>query len=149
MKFTFEQYLYCVAMFILGQAFHLFLVKIPAVKKRCKAANKTYYFREWWGEDWNVIIGTQVIGAMVILGLKEIVTWKPGVIEYVRWFFAAIGAFGSTIAMAKASQYEANLTRLMDVKSNVADAVAGPATTVKDAIVQGSEATGTDVATNK
>jgi hypothetical protein len=145
MKFTFEQYVFCVLMFILGQAGHLFLVKIPAVKKRCSAANKKYYFREWWAEDWNVIIGTQVIGAMVILGLKEIVSWKPGVIEYVRWFFAGIGAFGSTIAMAKASQFEKSLTQLLDIKSNVADKIAGPAQNVRDAIVQGSEATGQDV----
>jgi hypothetical protein len=147
MKFTFEQYLYCVVMFILGQAFHLFLVKIPAIKKRCKAANKKFYFTEWWAEDWNVIIGTQVVGAMVILGLKEIVTWKPGVIEYVRWFFAAVGAFGSVVAMAKASQFEANLTHLLSIKSNVSDAVSGRASNAQDAITQGSEATGRDVTT--
>lgn len=145
MKFTFEQYALCVAMFILGQAAHLFLIKIPAVKARCRAANKSFYFKEWWSCDWNIIIGTQVIGALVLLGLKELVTWRPGVIEYVRWFFAGIGAFGSTIAMAKGSQFEKSLTGLLSVKSNVSDAVTGGTETVQETIVRGSDATGQNI----
>lgn len=145
MKFTFEQYALCVAMFILGQAAHLFLIKIPSVKARCRAANKSFYFKEWWSCDWNIIIGTQVIGALVLLGLKELVTWRPGVIEYVRWFFAGIGAFGSTIAMAKGSQFEKSLTGLLSVKSNVSDAVTGGTETVQETIVRGSDATGQNI----
>lgn len=145
MKFTFEQYAICVAMFILGQAAHLFLIKIPAVKARCNAANKIFYFKEWFNCDWNIIIGTQVIGALVLLGLKEVITWKPGVIEYVRWFFAGIGAFGSTIAMAKGSQFEKSLTGLLSMKSNVSDTVTGGTHTVNETIQKGTAATGQDV----
>jgi hypothetical protein len=134
MNFTFEQYVICVAMFILGQAAHLFLIKIPAIKNRSNAVGKPFKWKEWWNCDFNIIIGTQVIGALVLLGLKEIITWKPGVIEYVRWFFAGLGAFGSTIAMAKGSQFEKSLVNLIDIKSNVSDAVTGGTTTVSQTI---------------
>jgi hypothetical protein len=149
MNFNVWDYVFCVVMFILGQAGHLFLLKIPSIRARCRAANKPFTFKEWWDCDWNVIIGTQIIGAMIIFGLKEICTWKPGVIEYVRWFFAAVGAFGSSVAMAKASQFEKSLTGLLDVKSNIADAVTGGTTTIQDSIDKGGAATGTDVSTAK
>lgn len=143
-----KMYLFCVVMFILGQAAHLFLIKIPAVKARSRAANKTFIFKEWWACDWNIIIGTQVIGALLIFGLDQIIYWKPGVLDYVKWFFAGMGAFGSTIAMAKGSQFEKQLTGLMDIKSNIADTVTGGTITVKDSIAKGSAATGTDVSVN-
>ncbi len=142
---THTLYWFCVAMFILGQAAHLFLLKIPAIKTRCRAANKSFYFKEWWNCDWYIIIGTQVIGAMVILGLDEIVKWKPDVIYYVKWFFAAVGAFGSSVAMAKGSSYEKSLHNLLDVKSNVSDAVTGGTDTVKETVQKGTEATGQDI----
>jgi hypothetical protein len=145
---TIKLYWFCVMMFILGQAAHLFLIKIPAIKKRSLAANKPFVFKEWWACDWNIIIGTQVIGALLIVGLDQLIYWKPGVLEYVKWFFAGMGAFGSTIAMAKGSQFERQLTGLMDIKSNIADTVTGGTTTVKESIEKGSKATGTDVSVN-
>lgn len=135
-------------MFVLGQAAHLFLIKIPAIKTRCRAANKAFVFREWWACDWNLIIGTQVIGALLILGLDQLIYWKPGVLDYVKWFFAGMGAFGSTIAMAKGSQFEKGLTTLLDVKSNIADSVTGGTATVRETIIKGTEVTGVDVTKN-
>ena len=142
---TFNDYLICVIMSILGQAAHLFLLKIPAIKQRSRAANKTFYFKEWWAADWNVIIGTQVLIAMLVLGLKEFLYWKPGVAEYVRWFFGLFGAFGSVVAMAKGSSFEKNLVGLLDVKSNIADAVTGGTHTIEETIEKGTEVTGQQV----
>lgn len=142
MNFTIYDYLICALMSVLGQAGHLFLIKIPALKTRSRAANKAFLFKEWWNCDWNVILGTQVIILLCIFGLKELLAWKPGVIDYVRWFFAAIGAFGSTVAMAKGSSFEKGLTGLIDVKSNVADAVTGGTNTIQETVEKGTEATG-------
>jgi hypothetical protein len=139
---TTSLYIQCVAMFILGQAAHLFLIKIPAVKARCRAANKPFTWKEWWNCDWNVVIGTQIIGALFIIGLDQFLNWKPQVLDYIKWFFAFVGASGSAIAMAKWSQYEKGLTALLDIKSNVSDAVTGGTTTVKDTIEKGEAATG-------
>ena len=138
---TLSLYLQCVLMFILGQAAHLFLVKVPSIKERCRAANKKFTWKEWWDCDWNVIIGTQIIGALIIIGLDQVLHWKPQILEYVKWFFAGMGAFGSTIAMAKMSQFEKSINGLIDIKSNVSDTVIGPTTTVKETI-QKAEAQG-------
>lgn len=123
-------YLECVLMFVLGQAAHLFLIKVPAIKERCRVANKAFQWHEWWGCDWNVIVGTQVIGALVILGLDEIITWKPEVLTYVKWFFSLLGAFGSTVAMAKMSQFEKSLNKIVDVKTDIADGLVPPTTPI-------------------
>lgn len=132
-------------MFIGGQGLHLFLVKIPSIKKRASAVSRPFVWSDWWSCDWNIIIATQIIGGMSIIGLDELVNWKPEILEYVRWFFAGIGAFGSTVAMAKFSSYEKTLTNLIDVKASVSDALTGGTTTVQDTINKGSEATGTDI----
>lgn len=149
MNFTINDYLICAAMSVLGQLAHLFLIKIPSIKNRARAANKAFIFREWWNSDWNVVLGTQVLILMLILGLKEFLTWKPGVIDYVRWFFGLFGAFGSTVAMAKGSSFEKNLTGLIDVKSNVADAVTGGTSTIQDTVQKGTEATGHQIEATK
>lgn len=140
-----ETYIFCVAMFILGQAADLFLFKIPDLRKTSRALNKTFYLKQWWNCDWNIIIGTQVIGALCIFGIDELVHWKPGILEYVKWFFAAVGAFGSEIAMTKGSQFKKQLTALTDVKASVSDAVTGGTETVHETIEKGEQATGIEI----
>src|SRR5437762_13515301 len=97
---TLSLYLQCVAMFILGQALHLFLIKVPQIKTQSRAVGKPFAWKSWWNCDWNIIIATQIIGALFIVGLDQFLNWKPEVLNYVKWFFAGLGAFGSTIAMA-------------------------------------------------
>lgn len=116
-------YLQCVFMFIGGQLIHLFLIKIPALRKRAIAANKTFSTKEYWQEDWTVIVGTQVVGMVVILGLDQIVHWKPVILDWVKWWFAGLGAFGSTLIMSKWSPFEKKLLNIIDVKTNIADGV--------------------------
>lgn len=118
---THSLYLQCVAMFILGQAAHLFLFKVPAMKERSRVANKSFRMKDWWACDWNIIIGTQVVGALAIFGLDEILNWKPEVLNYVKWFFAAVGAFGSTAVMAKMSQFDKGINKVIDIKTDIAD----------------------------
>jgi hypothetical protein len=116
-------YLQCVLMFIGGQAIHLFLVKIPALKKRARAANKDFAMKEYWAEDWPIVVGTQVVGMVVILGLDQIVHWKPVILDWVKWWFALLGAFGSTVIMSRWSPFEKKLLNVIDVKTNIADGV--------------------------
>ena len=118
---TLSLYLQCVAMLILGQMLQLFLIKIPDIKKNAKIANATFVWKDWWASDWNLVVGTTVLGAIAIMGLNEIVQWKPEILEYVKWFFAAIGAFGSNVVMAKWSKYQAYFDGVIDTKTNIAD----------------------------
>lgn len=144
-EITFTLLLQCIIMFILGQGVHLFFIKIPALKKRSTAANKLFVFKDWWSCDWNIIIGTQLFGALIVFGLNELVDWKPEILTYVRWFFAGIGAFGSTVAMSLLSKYDKTLIQVLDIKSNIADTVTGGTTSVEETIRKGSQATQSDV----
>lgn len=114
--------LQCIAMFILGQLLQLFWLKIPSLKKRSKAANYHFSLSDYWKEDWYLIIGTQILGALVVIGLNELVQWKPMILDYIKWFFAFIGAFASSVILSKLSAYEKKLTEVIDVKTNLSDA---------------------------
>ncbi|MHA4844405.1 hypothetical protein ACX0G7_09585 [Flavitalea antarctica] len=115
-------YCQCVLMYVIGQALHLFVLKIPSVKKRDAAANIKFSFKEYWKEEWNIIVGNQIFGLALIVGLNELLHWKPEILNAVKWFFAAVGAIGSATIMAKFSTYEKKVLSIVDVKTNIADA---------------------------
>jgi hypothetical protein len=145
MHISTSTYVICFITYLLGQAIHLFWIKIPNIKKRAIAANKKYIFAEFWMSDWNVIIGTNIFGVMLILGLGELLNIKPEIFEYIKWFFFFAGAFGSTVVMAKFSTYEKELINILDIKSNIADVFTGGTTTSKETLERGNQVTGKDV----
>ncbi len=123
---TTSLYVQCVIMLILGQALQIFLMKIPDIKKQAKLANQQFIWKDWWASDWNLVIGTAVIGAIALIGLDEIFHWKPQIVEYVKFFFVLIGAVGSYVVMAKLSKYAAYFEKVIDVKTNIADGLPPP-----------------------
>lgn len=146
MMLTLSVYLFCGFMYLLGQAAHLFFIKMPSLKEKTHAVNKAFYFSDWWDCDWNIIIGGQVLGIAIVIGLPEILSWKPFIWDYIRWFFFFIGAFNSVIFMALFSKYSKQITALSDIKSNIADMLpGGVTTTVKATLEKGKEVTGQDV----
>ena len=138
-------YFFCVLMYVLGAALCLFLITIPALKNKCRVANKPFSWGEWWSCDWNIVIGNLVLGAMLIIGLNELIAWKPGVLDYIKWFFALAGALGTSVIQQRWGQFSKSLNSLLDVKSNISDVITGGTTTVKDTVDAGSQATGQDV----
>ena len=120
---TISLYIQIVAMFILGQMLQLFWLKIPSLKKRAKVANYKFSVKDYFSEDWHLIAGTQVFGAMAVLGLNELTHWRPEILDVVKWFFAAIGAFGSSVVLSKLSVFEKKLSNVIDFKTNIGDAV--------------------------
>jgi hypothetical protein len=114
-------YLQCVAMFILGQAFMLFLFKIPELIKLYKKANEGFNWSLYWKGDWYIIIGTQVLGCMLILGLDEIFHWRPNIIYWIKWGFGLVGAIGTEIAVSKLSSAKKYIMNVIDTKTNIAD----------------------------
>jgi hypothetical protein len=120
---TLSLYLQCVAMFILGQAIDLFLFKIPEIRNLYAKANEEFSWNKYWRSDWNTIIGTQLIGAVLIIGLDQLTHWKPGIVDYTKWFFAGFGAWGSSIVVAKGSAAKKYIMNIIDNKTNIADKV--------------------------
>lgn len=142
---TLSLYLQCIGMFVLGQGLHLFWNKIPSFKKRAAAANKPYSFKEMWSCDKHIVYGLQLFAASIFVGLDQLIHYKPELIEWTKWFFWLIGAYGSSVAFQKFSQYDKMLTDILDKKANISDIITGGTTTVKDTIEKGNEATGKDV----
>ena len=113
-------------MLILGQALQIFLIKIPDIKKQAKLANQKFIWKDWWTADWNLVVSTAILGALAIIGLDEITHWRPDVLQYVKWFFAAIGALGSYVMLAKFSSYVKYFDGVIDAKTNLADGLPPP-----------------------
>lgn len=120
---TREQYIWCVSMFIMGQLLHLFLSKIPALMKRAKVANYQFKISDYWKEEWYIVIGTQIFGAMTIIGIDEIAHWKPDVVDYVKWFFAGLGYFFSSVIIKWLGTYEKKLLKIINIKTDISDGV--------------------------
>jgi len=64
---------------------------------------------------------------MLIIGLQELVHWKPEVLSYIRWFFGFVGMGGSSFIIGKYSGYERLLNRIGDIKSDISDSIPGVA----------------------
>lgn len=137
---THLMYLFCVAMYVLGQGLLLFWFTIPQLKEKCRIANKVFTLKEWWECDRTMVIGNMIFGAILVLGIDELVHWKPGVLDYIKWFFAIAGAFGPTIVQEKWGSFKKGISNLIDIKSNIADTLTGGTTTVKETITKGNEA---------
>lgn len=123
---TISLYLQCSAMFLLGQAVDLFFLKIPEYKSLFKKANEDFSWKKYWQSDWYLIVGTQLIGAMLILGLNEIIQWKPLILNYVKWFFGGVGLAGSALIISKLSQCKKYIMGIIDFKTNKADGIVQP-----------------------
>lgn len=141
-------YLFCVAMYILGQALTLFWITVPSLKEKCRIANKEFSWKDWWKCDWNIVFGNMIFGLILILGLKELITWKPEILDFVKWLFALLGAFGTSIAQEKWGQFRKTLNNLLDMKANLSDAVTGGSNTVEETVSKGKNA-GVDIETSK
>lgn len=115
---TLSLYLQCGLMYIIGQALHLFVFKIPAAKARAANGNIEFSFKQYWNSDWHLIIGNQLLGIMILIGLDQLAHFRPAIMEYVKWFFAAVGYMGSSAILSKFSQYEKAIQSVIDIKTN-------------------------------
>lgn len=116
---TLSLYLQCGLMYIIGQALHLFVFKIPAAKARAANGNIEFSFKQYWNSDWHLIIANQLMGVMVLIGLDQLIHFRPDIMNYIKWFFAAVGYMGSSAILSKFSQYEKAIQGVIDIKTNL------------------------------
>lgn len=140
---THQQYWLSIAMFIGGQLIMLTWVTVPSLKEKFKIANKDFSFWKWVRSDINIIIGNLIFGAVLLVGVDEIIAWKPDIAKYVKFFYFFMGAFGTTIAQEKWSQTKQKVSQLIDVKTNISDAVTGGSNDVSETIAK-AESIGID-----
>jgi len=118
---TTSLYLQCAIMYILGQAVDLFLIKIPEYRELFRKANTEFSWGKYWKSDWNVIIGTLIVGAILIVGADEILKLKPAALNYIKYLFAGAGAILSAIIVSQWSKCKKYIIDVIDKKTNIAD----------------------------
>lgn len=146
MEITTQLKTWCVIMLILGQGLQIVLFKIPSLKKQARIANKQFTIKEWWGEDWNAMVATLIIGAMLTIGINEVVAWKPYLLSFLKWLYGLVGFCGSYAVLSVASTYQKKLMALLDVKVNLADQMTGGTSTVSETISAAKDQLNIDVA---
>lgn len=137
-------YIQYAAMYLIGQALHLLLIKIPELKKLSGANNYTFTFSGWWKSDWNIIIGSALLGPSLLIGFDQITNFKPILKEFDLWMFWLVGVLGSAISM-RFSKYAEVAMSFLSVKANISDAITGKTESKADLIEKGIVATGQDI----
>lgn len=137
-------YIQYATMYIIGQALHLLLIKIPELRQLSRTNNYEFKISGWWKEDWNIIIGSLLLGPSLMIGLDELVGIKPEIENVLKWLFWLVGVLGSLIAM-RFSKYSKIVMSYLDIKANISDATTGRTENRIDLIKKGNEATGQDV----
>lgn len=118
---TTQIYIQCIAMGVLGIIAHLLLFKIPAERKRAKAANVPFDLIIYISNDIYAIAGAFVTLAMVIIGIDEIVGYKPAVMGFIKWFFGFVGYTGSSVMVSLFGKFGNKVQQIVDVKTDIAD----------------------------
>jgi hypothetical protein len=137
---TIKDYVFCAGMFLLGQLIHIFWIKIPAYKIRATAANKPFSYSEWWSCDSTLIIGLNLVGISLLVGVDQLIGIWPSWIDKLKWGFWLIGTFGSSVGYKYYKGYDSGNISLLSAKANVSGAVLGDTNTVADTIEKAKEA---------
>lgn len=112
-------YLWCIGIFLIGQAATMFLYHIPESQKLAKKASYDFDWKEWWRKDRYAVIGTQLLGILVFVALDEILHFKPFIMDMIKGLFGIFGIIASGIA-ARLGGYQKMLLNIIDLKTNYA-----------------------------
>lgn len=107
---------------LIGMLFHIFVLKLPAMKVRAKNANTDFSIKDYLKDDW-VALGASLISVIVaVFVIDEILNFKPSIKDYLKFFFVFIGYTGSSILQGVLSKTEKKIQEIVDEKTNKADA---------------------------
>lgn len=130
---TFMIFLQCFIAGLLGIAWHT-LMKIKGLRTRAIAANQSFSFGAYFQKDWFSILISVVSVAIVIYVLDELVHFKPGLADWTKAFFVAIGFMGDSVLQSLLSKSEKQILDIIDKKTNIADSfLKGNSPTIGDA----------------
>lgn len=126
-------FLQCFIAGLLGIAFHT-LMKIKGLRGRAIAANQSFSFGAYFQKDWFSILISVVSVAIAIYILDELIHFKPGIKDWTKAFFVAIGFMGDSLLQSLLSKSEKQILNIIDKKTNIADTVLnGNSPTVREA----------------
>lgn len=106
---------------VLGILFHIFVMKIPALRKRAKIANEPFSFKAYWLDDYPGIVASFITVALAIVALDELIGYRPSMLKYVKYFYFFVGYTGSSILLALLSKTEKAINAVINTKTDIAD----------------------------
>lgn len=108
----------------LGVLFQICVVKIPRLRQTSLTANRPFSLKQYLSDDWPAITGSFVTLGILCFCLDELLYIKPEIAKYVKWLFVFVGFTGSSIIQALLSVTNKKIMALIDVKTDISDAVA-------------------------
>jgi hypothetical protein len=106
---------------MLGLLFHVFVIKLPALKKRSAVANIHFSFGNYLQDDWIALSASVIALIIALMGIDELIKYKPIVGEFVKWLFVFVGYTGSSTLQALLSKTDTAINKIVDRKTDVAD----------------------------
>jgi len=116
-----ELYAWCFLAGVLGIAFHLVAIKIPAMKKRAKVANEPFDFRKYLKDDIAAILTSVLTVLIALIVLDEALSIKPAIQPYLKAAFVFVGYTGSSILIALLGTAQNKIDKIVDTKTDIAD----------------------------
>lgn len=118
-------YFQCLVAGVLGILFHIFVLKLPALKKRAVAANVEFSPKNFFKEEW-ISVGSSVITvAIALLVMDELLNFKPSIYNALKGLFVFVGFTGSSILQHALGKTEKAVLNVIDRKTNIADGITG------------------------
>lgn len=117
---TSEQITYCAVMGLLGITAQV-CVKVRNLKIRASAGNAEFNISSYFKDDWPAILLSCVAVAAMIIGLDEVLGYKPEVAKFMKWAFLFVGYTGASLLNAFFSKAEKKIMGTIDEKTNIAD----------------------------
>lgn len=123
MKNPLSLYVLCFVCGVIGQLLHLFVVKLPAEKRRAKKANIKFSLVEYFKEDW-IAIGANTVAMLgLVILLDEIIGFNPSFVRGIKFGYIGFGYSGSSALIALLGKYGIKNEDIVDKKTDIADAV--------------------------
>ena len=116
-----QLYINCLIGGILGMAFYLFAIKIPAVKARALTANMPFSMKAYFKEDYLAIIASLLAVFICVWLLDEMIGYNPSFLRYIKFFFLFIGYTGSSLLVSVLGKFDKTVQKVVDIKTNLAD----------------------------
>ena len=118
---TANLYINCVIGGILGILFHIFVLKLPAVRARAKAANVPFKMSDYFKDDYLAIVASLLTVIILVWVLDEIIGYNPSFMRYIKFFFIFIGYTGSSVLVNVFGKFDKEVQKIVDIKTDISD----------------------------
>lgn len=118
---TTQTYIECAVAGVLGAAFHLFAIKVPAAQSRAKSANISITLGKIINTELTGIITNLLAIAILLLIAGEGLNFKPELQTWIVTIFAFCGFTGSTLLLALFGKINGQINKVVDIKTDMAD----------------------------